>query len=251
MAGLRRYALGAIMLATCAAGPVRAHELADPLEPLNRAMFALNLRAYDHVLVPAARYYRDATTAAEREAIRHFLTNLRAPVVAANQLLQGDRERAEITLRRFAINSTAGLTWACSTPRPTGATRHRRPKISARHWPPMECRPDPISCCRWWARQRRAMRSAGSGTIWRSTLISIRRRSICFWVPGGQRCRAGPRTPRRRTRRQSRSLRRHALGLCATPGGGDPRRAPVRRPELRRHFPGVAVGRAVVASYGR
>ena len=109
MAGLRRYALGAIMLATCAAGPVRAHELADPLEPLNRAVFALNLRAYDHVLVPAARYYRDATTAAEREAIGHFLTNLRAPVAAANQLLQGDRERAEITLRRFAINSTAGL----------------------------------------------------------------------------------------------------------------------------------------------
>ena len=52
MAGLRRYALGVVMLATCAAGPARAHELADPLEPLNCAVFALNLRAYDHVLVP-------------------------------------------------------------------------------------------------------------------------------------------------------------------------------------------------------
>ena len=101
--------LGAAAVAACVAGPARAHELADPLEPLNRAMFELNLKAYDRVLAPAARYYRNATTAAEREAIDHFLINLRAPVVAANQLLQGDGERAGITLRRFAINSTVGL----------------------------------------------------------------------------------------------------------------------------------------------
>ena len=108
---MKRQWLGAAVVAACVggAGPVLAQEPADPLEPLNRAMFEWNLVAYDRVLVPAARYYRDATTAAEREAIRHFLTNLRAPMVAANQLLQGDRERAGITLHRFAINSTVGL----------------------------------------------------------------------------------------------------------------------------------------------
>lgn len=98
-------ALGLVL----AHGTAGARTTSDPLEPLNRAFFHLNLAAYDYVLAPAARYYRSATTAKERESVANFVVNLRAPAVAANQLLQGDRQRATVTLARFAINSTVGL----------------------------------------------------------------------------------------------------------------------------------------------
>ena len=90
-------------------GPAAARTAGDPLEPLNRAVFHLNLAAYDYVLAPAARYYRAATTAEERRSVANLVTNLRAPVVMANQLLQGQGQAAKVTLARFAINSTLGL----------------------------------------------------------------------------------------------------------------------------------------------
>jgi len=90
-------------------GTASARTTSDPLEPLNRAVFDLNLTAYDYILAPAARYYRAATTAPERESVANFVANLRAPTIAANQLLQGDGQRAKATLARFAINSTVGL----------------------------------------------------------------------------------------------------------------------------------------------
>ena len=90
-------------------GAASARTTDDPLEPLNCAVFHLNLAAYDYVLAPAARYYRVATTAKERESVANFVANLRAPTIAANQLLQGDGQRAKVTLARFAINSTVGL----------------------------------------------------------------------------------------------------------------------------------------------
>ena len=44
-----------------------------------------------------------------RDAVRDALRNLRTPVVLANDLFQGELDRAETTLVRFLINSTAGL----------------------------------------------------------------------------------------------------------------------------------------------
>ena len=89
-------------------GPAAARTAGDPLEPLNRAVFHLNLAAYDYVLAPAARYSA-ATSAVERRSVANLVTNLRAPVVMANQLLQGQGQAAKVTLARFAINSTLGL----------------------------------------------------------------------------------------------------------------------------------------------
>lgn len=86
-----------------------AQTLQDPLEPVNRAIFRTNLAAYDHVVVPAAEGYRWATTESQRASVASFFDNLRAPAVAANQLLQGDGEAAAVTAWRFTINSTVGM----------------------------------------------------------------------------------------------------------------------------------------------
>lgn len=94
---------------TALAGGVEAQTVADPLEPVNRAVFAFNQYADRFVLEPTARAYRTVAPVPVRRSVRNFLANLRSPVVFANDLLQGERERAGTTLGRFMINSTLGV----------------------------------------------------------------------------------------------------------------------------------------------
>ncbi len=84
------------------------NELNDPLEPTNRAVFALN-RGFDKtILKPAATAYRDFLPRYLQDVIHNFLGNLRSPVVFINDLLQGEVHRAMVTFVRFMVNSTIG-----------------------------------------------------------------------------------------------------------------------------------------------
>ena len=81
----------------------------DPLEVPNRMFFAFN-EALDFMIIrPVAVTYRFIVPTGVRNSVRNFLRNLRSPVILANDLLQGDLDRAEITFTRFFINSTIGL----------------------------------------------------------------------------------------------------------------------------------------------
>jgi phospholipid-binding lipoprotein MlaA len=81
----------------------------DPLEVPNRMFFAFN-EAVDFMIIrPVAVTYRFIVPTGVRNSVRNFLRNLRTPVILANDLLQGDLDRAEITFTRFFINSTIGL----------------------------------------------------------------------------------------------------------------------------------------------
>jgi phospholipid-binding lipoprotein MlaA len=104
-----------LFLAGCATEPsdpaARAvfRENHDPLEPLNRKVFALN-QAFDRALLkPIAVGYVNVVPRAGRDCIRNFLANVHDPVVLANNVLQGRFTRAGITARRFIVNSTAGV----------------------------------------------------------------------------------------------------------------------------------------------
>jgi phospholipid-binding lipoprotein MlaA len=94
-----------LLLTSCASG---THEPNDPLEPVNRAVFAFNQVVDGLVLEPAAELYGLVTPRPVRTAVRNLLDHLASPVVLANDLLQGERERAGVTLARFMINSTLG-----------------------------------------------------------------------------------------------------------------------------------------------
>lgn len=104
-------------LANCAARPdptdpeaveeFRANN--DPLEPLNRTMFAVNDGIDVLVLRPAAEAYRIFLPPELRTAIRNVLGNLRTPVILVNDLLQGETTRAAATAGRFVVNSTVGV----------------------------------------------------------------------------------------------------------------------------------------------
>ncbi len=101
-------ALAAALLAA-APGASRAQEVHDPFEPVNRAIFRFNDAVDRAVFEPAARGYRYVAPEPVRRSVRNFLFNLRSPVIFANDLLQGERERAGTTLGRFMINSTLGV----------------------------------------------------------------------------------------------------------------------------------------------
>lgn len=92
----------------CANG-LRAQEVADPLEPVNRAVFSFNLFVDEWVLEPVARAYRFVAPEPVRRSVGNFLHNLRSPVIFVNDILQGERDRAGVTLGRFMINTTLGV----------------------------------------------------------------------------------------------------------------------------------------------
>jgi phospholipid-binding lipoprotein MlaA len=107
--------VGVALLAGCA-GAGQTEQLGedpyapnDPLEEVNRAVFAFNLAVDDHVLVPTAEAYRTVVPELGREAVQNFFANLRAPVTLFNDVLQGERERAGQTFTRIWLNTTIGL----------------------------------------------------------------------------------------------------------------------------------------------
>ncbi len=81
----------------------------DPLEDTNRAIFKFNQAVDRAVLVPAAKAYRTALPDPIRDSVHDFLYNLRAPLIFANDTLQGDFGWAKDTFARFVINSTIGM----------------------------------------------------------------------------------------------------------------------------------------------
>jgi phospholipid-binding lipoprotein MlaA len=83
--------------------------IADPLEPVNRAIFHFNDRLYFWVMKPAARGYNSIFPEDFRICVRNFFTNLLFPVRFVNCLLQANFRGAGIELSRFAVNSTLGL----------------------------------------------------------------------------------------------------------------------------------------------
>jgi phospholipid-binding lipoprotein MlaA len=103
---------GALMLAGCASGgPASGDNSAgnDPIEGLNRGIFAFNRGVDTVVLRPAGYVYREGVPTALKDRVRDFLNYLRTPIILANDLFQGEFDRAEITFRRFFINTILGV----------------------------------------------------------------------------------------------------------------------------------------------
>ncbi len=94
------------------AGPAAeddAAAAADPLEPINRQVHAFNTDMRALFIGPTVVVYRGVVPGYARNRVSDFLANLRAPVVFANDLLQGEFGRAAETFARFGINTTVGL----------------------------------------------------------------------------------------------------------------------------------------------
>lgn len=96
----------------------------DPLEEFNRAMFGIHNAVDKVVLVPVARTYRFIVPEPGRQGVRNFLRNLNSPVIFANDIFQGEVDRAGTTLVRFGINSTLGVAGLFDPATEMGFERH-------------------------------------------------------------------------------------------------------------------------------
>lgn len=96
----------AAALAACTVAPTHN---SDPLQKVNRKVFAFNQFADKAVVRPVAKGYTKVTTPPIRAHVSDFFTNLRTPVTIVNESLQGRPNAAADSLARFLINSTAGV----------------------------------------------------------------------------------------------------------------------------------------------
>lgn len=102
--------LAAVLLGGCAArAPHVVPEENDPWEPFNRKMFWFNDKLDVHVLEPAAKGWNFIFPRPVQRSVNNFFTNIRFPVVAMNDLLQGKVRASAVDVGRFGINSTVGV----------------------------------------------------------------------------------------------------------------------------------------------
>lgn len=86
-----------------------AQDVNDPLEEVNRVFFDIHNGLDKLIIAPIARAYVYVVPEPGRQGVTNFLRNLNSPVVFANDVLQGEPNRAGTTLARFAVNSTIGI----------------------------------------------------------------------------------------------------------------------------------------------
>jgi phospholipid-binding lipoprotein MlaA len=116
---LRHAGGGALLLgaalAGCATPPADPAQRAiyeqnnDPLEPVNRKIFAFNEVVDQAILRPIAKAYVFALPEMGREGVHNLLDNMKEPTLFFNNVLQGEFKRAGITLGRFVINTGFGI----------------------------------------------------------------------------------------------------------------------------------------------
>lgn len=84
----------------------------DPLQPLNRQIYAFNDMLDRNLLKPVAVQYVAKVPEPVRSPYRQFRKNLGEPWNAVNQLIQGRPARAAQTLGRFTLNTLTTLGFA-------------------------------------------------------------------------------------------------------------------------------------------
>lgn len=91
------------------ANAAQPDEVKDPLQPLNRQVYAFNDMLDRNVARPLALQYTKKVPGEVRGSYRQFRKNLGEPWNAVNQLIQGRPLRAAKTLGRFSLNTITTL----------------------------------------------------------------------------------------------------------------------------------------------
>jgi phospholipid-binding lipoprotein MlaA len=110
----RAHILGAFVLALAVSGCAGAPspdsvDQNDPYESFNRQIFSMNTTLDNNVALPVAKFYVHAVPEPARDGVHNFLANLGEPQTFANDVLQGEVNKAATTLGRFTINTTIGI----------------------------------------------------------------------------------------------------------------------------------------------
>jgi phospholipid-binding lipoprotein MlaA len=118
--------LTALSLSGCVTVPEgeNRQEANDPLESWNRGVFNVSVAVDKALFRPLAIAYRSVIPSPIRDSVRNILNNLQSPVIFANDVLQGDVDRAGTTLLRAGVNSTIGFGGIFDVAQVWGFPRH-------------------------------------------------------------------------------------------------------------------------------
>jgi phospholipid-binding lipoprotein MlaA len=98
-----------LLFSGCAPIQVGEHEVADPLEKVNRASYNLVELVETIIIKPLAFGYRKLLPAPIRRGVANFFHNIRTVDSAVNGLLQGKPKSAATDVARVLINTTVGI----------------------------------------------------------------------------------------------------------------------------------------------
>lgn len=121
---LAPFLAGAIALGGCASSQGPGANV-DPLEPMNRAVFAFNDTLDRYALEPAATAYRDYVPETFRFIAGNMFENLRDVWTSVNNLLQGKPGRAASDFGRVVVNTTFGFIGMGDVASEIGFPKHR------------------------------------------------------------------------------------------------------------------------------
>ena len=105
--GLMALGLVVVLAQGCATGP-NANP-ADPMEPLNRAVFNFNDEVDRAILQPVATAYDQVTPSPVKTGVRNFFGNIADVWSVVNNLLQFKLKKSLETAMRVGVNSTFGF----------------------------------------------------------------------------------------------------------------------------------------------
>lgn len=101
-----RILLFTTVVVSCAA---YSAENSDPWEKTNRKIYTFNKRLDTYALKPIAKGYRAITPQPVDDSITRFFDNLKEPLVAINNGLQGKGGQAANDVGRFVVNTVTSL----------------------------------------------------------------------------------------------------------------------------------------------
>ncbi len=122
--GLAQVALAQVELAQAKPKAEAENDVNDPLETMNRGIFAFNEFFLEWVLGPISGVYKDFVPDPVRESVGNILHLVASPIILANDLLQGGWERAWITTQRTVVNATVGVAGTFDVAETIGLPRH-------------------------------------------------------------------------------------------------------------------------------
>ncbi|HEY9545534.1 MAG TPA: VacJ family lipoprotein [Solimonas sp.] len=114
----------AAMLALAGCAHNSPYEPADPLEKINRPIYAFNMVADQYVLRPVAVTYVNYAPPPLRIGVSNFFDNLFYPAVIINDALQAKFKQSGLDLTRFVLNTTFGLAGLLDPATMVGLEKH-------------------------------------------------------------------------------------------------------------------------------
>lgn len=120
---MRSLLLGLVLVAAGLSGCATAQR-PDPLEPLNRKVFAFNEGLDKAVLKPTATAYKAVVPGPVRTATTNFFNNIYDVWSAANLFMQGRVTDGLSDLMRFGSNSVFGILGLADVATEMGLERH-------------------------------------------------------------------------------------------------------------------------------